>query len=272
VVAIVSFWDERKLLVFLALIIAAAALMSAEISAARAGQRSLNDELVATLVTPIEGAVVRTENAVTGEVNLLLHAGALARENEALRRKVQQLASANERLKEDAIENVHLRRMLGIAPSLPQRTLAADVIGYAPEGAREEITIDRGTRDGVRRDDVVVNGDGLIGHVIDAGPHDAHVLLVTDPTSAVPAFLRDAHSWGIATGTTQHVRVKYIGQDVRVRAGDVVVTGRSDLYPPGIRIGTVSEVDRRDNALYQSAVVQPAVQVSGLTHVLVLLR
>jgi cell shape-determining protein MreC len=44
------------------------------------------------------------------------------------------------------------------------------------------------------------------------------------------------------------------------------------MKPPGIRIGTVSEVDRRDNALYQSAVVQPAVQVSGLTHVLVLLR
>jgi rod shape-determining protein MreC len=96
------------------------------------------------------------------------------------------------------------------------------------------------------------------------------VLLAIDPSSNVPAYLRDTRTWGIVAGTGQHMRMKYIGQDVKVRAGDTVITGKGQIYPEGIVIGTVREVDRRDNALYQSAVIVPAVDFNGLTQVLVL--
>ena len=271
-VAIVSFWDERKLLVFVALIIVASAAMLLEINAARQGQRTLSDELVSTVVAPIQNVLVETAATVALTASNLAHAGQMAARNAQLEQKVQALAARNERLKERAAENADLRRMLGLAQSFPERTVAADVVGYAPEGSRREIDIDRGWRDGIGRDAVVVTGDGLVGHVIDTGAHDAHVLLIIDPTSSVPAYLRDARSWGIVTGTWQHIRMKYIGQDAVVRGGDAVVTGQGEIYPSGIRIGTVLEVDRRDNALYQSAVVRPAVDFSSLTHVLVVLK
>jgi rod shape-determining protein MreC len=270
VVAIVSFWDERKLLVFVALIILASVAMLFEINAARADQRTLTDELVTTILSPVESAVTQTASAIAIEFENLSHAGQMASQNAQLERKVQELAVRNERLKDRAAENAELRRMLGLALTLPRSPLAADVVGYAPEGSRREIEIDRGWRDGVRRDAVIVNGDGLVGRVIDTSAHNAHVLLIIDPTSNVPAYLRDARSWGIATGTWQHIRMKYIGQDVKVQAGDSVITGQGEVYPAGITIGTVLEVDRKDNALYQSAVVQPAVNFDALTHVLVL--
>jgi rod shape-determining protein MreC len=270
VVAIVSFWDERKLLVFVSLIIVASLAMLFEINAARADQRTLSDELVTTVLVPIENAVTQTTSAVAAEFWNLVHANQMAARNAALQRKVQELAARNQRLEERASENLELRRMLGLTLTTPKSPIAADVVGYTPESARREIAIDRGWRDGVRRDAVVVNGDGLVGHVIDASAHDAHVLLIIDPTSNVPAYLRDARSWGIATGTWQHIRMKYIGQDVAVRPGDLVMTGQGDVYPGGITIGTVLEVDRKDNALYQSAVVQPAVNFGAVTHVLVL--
>jgi rod shape-determining protein MreC len=270
VVAITSFWDERKLLVFVTLIIAASIVMLIELDAARHNERSLTDQLVNTVVAPVENAVTRTASAVAVEFHTLAHSGSMAAENAALEHKVQELAASNERLKERAAENLQLRRMLGLAQSMPVQTVAASVVGYAPEGSRREITIDRGWRDGVSRDAVVVNGDGLVGHVIDAGAHDAHVLLVIDPSSNVPAYLRGTRTWGIVTGTWQHIRMKYIGQDVKVRFGDTVMTGKGQIYPEGIVIGTVREVDRRDNALYQSAVIVPAVDFDGLTHVLVL--
>ena len=271
-VAITSFWDERKLFVFVTLIIAASIIMLVEIGAARRGERSLSDELVSSVVVPVENAVTQSASAVGNEISTLAHANDLKTQNNALARKVQELAATNERLKEHAAENVQLRRMLALKQSMPAQTIAASVVGYAPEGSRRVISIDRGWRDGVRRDAVVVDGDGLVGHVLDASAHDAHVLLIIDPTSNVPAFLRETRTWGIVTGTWQHIRMKYIGQDVKVKAGDTVITGRGEVYPEGIVIGTVREVDRKDNALYQSAVVAPAVDFDGLRHVLVLAK
>ncbi|MDQ6768014.1 MAG: rod shape-determining protein MreC [Candidatus Eremiobacteraeota bacterium] len=268
--AITSFWDERKLFVFVTLIIVASVAMLIEIDAARRGERSLTDQIVSFVIVPIESAVSHTVAAMASEYNTLAHSGSMATQNAELQRKVQVLAATNERLKEHAAENGKLRRMLGLAQSMPLQPLAASVVGYAPEGSRKEVSIDRGWRDGVRRDSVVINGDGLVGHVIDAGAHNAHVLLVIDPTSNVPAYLRDTRTWGIVTGTWQHMRMKYIGQDVKVRPGDTVVTGKGEVYPEGIIVGTVREVDRRENALYQSAVIAPAVDFNGLIHVLVL--
>lgn len=271
-VAIASFWDERKLLVFVALIIAASVVMLVELAAARRGDRTLPDQLITSVIVPVEDALTQASEALVTGVRTLARAGSLGGENAELQRKVQELAASNERLKEHAAENIRLRRMLALEQATPEQTIAASVVGYAPEGTRREITIDRGWRDGVSRDAVVLDGDGLVGHVIDTGPHDAHVLLIIDPTSNVPAFLRDTRTWGIATGTWQHIRMKYIGQDVRVRAGDTVITGKGEIYPQGIVIGTVREVDRKDNALYQSAVVSPAVDFGGLLHVLVVRR
>lgn len=268
-VAITSFWDERKLFAFVALIIVASAFMLIEIDAAKQSSRSLPDQVVNSVVAPLQNAVVQTGSAIALEFSNIVHAGDMAARNAQLERKIDQLAAANERLKEHASENIELRRMLALAMELPQQTMAANVVGYAPEGSRAEIDIDRGWRDGVRRNAVILGDRGLVGHVIDVGRHDAHVLLIIDPTSNVPSYLRDTRGWGIVTGTWRHIRMKYIGQDVNVRPGDAVVTGRSEIYPPGIPIGLVSEVDRRDNALYQSAVLTPDVDFDSLTHVLV---
>jgi rod shape-determining protein MreC len=64
--------------------------------------------------------------------------------------------------------------------------------------------------------------------------------------------------------------MKYIGQDKKVIQGDMVVTGRGQVYPGGIPIGRVREIDKKDNALYQTAVLDTAVDFESLTDVLVL--
>jgi rod shape-determining protein MreC len=270
VVAIPSFWDERKLFVFVALIIVAAGAMLLEIDGVRNGRQSLVDEFAASVLTPVETAVSGAGAAVGTELYAMTHAGSLAQQNAALEDKVHQLAAGNERLHAAATENIELRRMLAMRALLRTPSIAADVVGYAPEAARKEVTIDRGWRDGVKRDAVVVNGSGLVGHVIDVGPHESHVLLVIDQTSAVPAYLQRTRSWGIVVGTSLHVKMKYIGQDKKVRANDMVVTGHGEVYPGGIPIGRVHEVDKKDSALYQTAVLDTLVDFGSLTHVLVL--
>ena len=269
-VAIPSFWDERKLLVFLALIIVASIVMLIEIDAARRGRQSFADQVAGTVIAPIQRALMAAGSAIGNEAYVATHARAIAEENAALAAKVRALAAVDERLKQHALENRELLRMLAIRSAVPGRTIDADVVGYAPEAARREVEIDRGSNQGVALNDVVFNGDGLVGHVVDVGRTSAHVLLIIDPASAVPAYLQRTHSWGIVTGTWLHARMKYIGQDVRVAEGDAVVTGLGEIYPAGIPIGSVREVDRKDNALYQVAVLTPAVDFESLDRVLVL--
>jgi len=270
VVAIPSFWDERKLFVFVTLIIVAAVATLLEIDAARSGRQSLADEITTSIFAPIEGALSAASNAIGGEFSALANAGKAASENEQLRDKVHRLSADDDALHAAAVENADLRKLLALRVAYGANAVAADVVGYAPEAARKEITIDRGWRDGVKRDCVVVGGAGLVGHVIDAGPHEAHVLLIIDPTSSVPAYLQRSRSWGIVVGTSLHVKMKYIGQDKKIVAGDMVVTGQGQVYPGGISIGRVREIDRKDSALYQSAVLDTQIDFASLTHVLVL--
>jgi rod shape-determining protein MreC len=270
VVAIPSFWDERKLFVFITLIIVAAAATLLEVDASRNGRQSIVDEVTSTVLTPLQNIISQAGHGIGDELFALAHAGSLAAENAALQEKVKQLGSNNDRLHGAAVENADLRTMLSMRDLLPRPSIAADVVGYAPEAARKLLTIDKGWRDGVKRDSVVVGGAGLVGHVVDAGAHEAHVLLIIDPTSAVPAYLQRTRSWGIVVGTSAHVKMKYIGQDKKVIDGDMVVTGRGEIYPGGIPIGRVREIDKKDSALYQSAVLDTEVDFSSLTHVLVL--
>lgn len=269
-VAIPSFWDERKLFVFITLIIIAAVATLLEVDAARNGRQSLADEIASSIFTPIEGAITTAATAIGGEFSALANAGKVASENAQLRDKVHELSADDDALHAAAVENADLRKLLKLRAAYGANAVAADVVGYSPEAARKEIAIDRGWRDGVKRDCVVVGGAGLVGHVVDAGPHEAHVLLIIDPTSSVPAYLQRSRSWGIVVGTSLHVKMKYIGQDKRIIAGDMVVTGQGQVYPGGISIGRVREVDRKDSALYQSAVLDSAIDFDSLTHVLVL--
>lgn len=269
-VAIPSFWDERKLFVFITLIIIAALATLLEVDAARNGRQSLVDEIASSVIAPVEGVVTRSATSIGTELWAVFHASGLAAQNDALRDSVNRLATDNDSLHAMATENVELRKMLAMRASLTSSTIAADVVGYSPEASRKEITIDRGWRDGVKRDSVVVGATGLVGHVIDAGPHEAHVLLIIDPTSAVPSYLGRTRSWGIVVGTSAHVKMKYIAQDKKVAAGEMVVTGSGEVYPGGIPIGRVHEIDKKDSALYQSAVLDTSVDFASLTHVLVL--
>ena len=124
---------------------------------------------------------------------------------------------------------------------------------------------------GVRRDDGVVTGEGVVGRVIEVSPLSSKVLLVNDPTSKLPAVVQRGRWWAIAVGTSSRVRLQYVSQDAKLRIGDRVVTGEGRSFRAGVLIGRVKELAPFSaGALDQTAIVQPAVDVSALSRVLVL--
>jgi rod shape-determining protein MreC len=181
-------------------------------------------------------------------------------------------------------ENEHLREALAYrdSPRFPDDydPVAAAVVGYAPSQFVQQLVVAAGSADGVRVNDPVVNGDGLVGRVTEVSDHTAQVTLLTDDESAVSAAVVGARTEGIVRRESAGSNLLVL-DEVRkrfdVRKGDVVVTAGSargeelpSLYPRGIPIGEVVSVAQSDIDYFKRIQVDPNVDFGLIDSVIVL--
>ena len=157
-----------------------------------------------------------------------------------------------------------LDRLLGLRdstayPMVPARVVAAgSSFGFA-----STVTLDAGSRDGLREGQTVVSGDGLVGRTLRVGPTTSTVLLVTDPGFTVGARLTREGTVGLATGTGGGLRYELV-EGGRVEVGDALLTTGSDTFVPGVQIGRVTAVATGGRALVTTTVVEPFARLSSL--------
>jgi rod shape-determining protein MreC len=149
--------------------------------------------------------------------------------------------------------------------------IAATVIGREISPFLQYIIIDRGTNHGVRYGMPVVTQQGLVGRVDAVIAGAARVKLITDSTSVVNIRLQSAGIEAQLVGSlTGDVALDMIPLDQVVEPGDVVLTsGLGGNFPPNVFVGQVLSTQRRDNALFQTATVQPIVDFESISAVLV---
>jgi rod shape-determining protein MreC len=249
------------------IIIVAASIALVQINAERAGEESP----IATAATTLFGA---TEMAISASIDAVRATGSgvaalptLARDNARLRDENRTLREENARLHELAAayaSETSIRPLVDL-----YRGIEARVVGFPPENESQSVTIDKGSIAGVRRDDGVLDSNGVVGRVASVGPFSSTVILISDYTSRIPAVVRRGRWWGIARGNVSSVRMEYIPEDAPLRAGDVVVTGEGRSFHAGVPIGSVVSIERGDTTLYQTAVLKPAAALGALDRVVV---
>lgn len=193
-------------------------------------------------------------------------------ENARLREEVERLSSEVSRLREQAQATERLERLLAFRSQIPGRAIGARVIGRDGSQWFAVIILDRGSQDGVRRNDSVVAADGLVGRVMAVARTTSQVLLISDARSAVGVILQRSREVGVLEGQGRELlRLKYVSRAREIAVGDVVVTsGQAGVFPRGIPIGTISAVLREQANLYQEALVRPAAALDNLEEVLIL--
>jgi len=148
-----------------------------------------------------------------------------------------------------------------------------EVVGADTNPYLRYVTINVGSLEGIEVGmPVVSNGPGLVGRVAQVGPRAAQVQLLIDSDSAVAALLQTSRVTGLVAGQPDGtLRMEYLPQEETISVGDIVLTsGLGGFMPKGLVIGQVTEVQQMDYALFQAAVVRPAVDFSRLELVLVL--
>ena len=222
-----------------------------------------------TLLSPIEDGASRAFKPVRDLVGWFGDVFNAKDENKKLKKE---LATARTQSVNDAMllrENIQLRGQLKLSEGLGYTNATretARVIVRSPTVWWSTVTIDKGRSDGIRVDQPVINGDGLVGHVSAATGGTATVTLLTDSSSAVSAQLAPDGALGIvkpSVGDPNDMQLLYIGKNHPVSKGMKVVTAGSapgplqSIYPRGIPIGEVSRVAPGELDLYRTVHVRP---------------
>jgi rod shape-determining protein MreC len=194
------------------------------------------------------------------------------RENIRLKEEVQSLRRDKFELAEAGIQNSRLKKLLDFKEKPSYPIVSANVIGGSPSLLRTEVVIvDRGTRDGVSQGMPVASSEGIVGRVLTAGDRSSEVLLITDPVSAVDAFIHRTRVRGIVKGTGGGCAMEYIEQNSDVSVGDKVISsGKEGFFPKGVIIGTVSNIETKGSFI--SAQVSPFVDLDSLEEVVIILK
>jgi len=153
-------------------------------------------------------------------------------------------------------ENKALRDLLNFDPGPGATFVSGRAIADSGGAFVRSVLINVGARDGVRRHQAVVTGEGLIGRIVTVGDRSARVLLITDLNSKIPVVVGEARERAILSGdNSAQPALLYIEQEEAVKAGDHVVTsGHGGMFPPGLPVGVVAVSSGR------SFYVQPYVE------------
>jgi rod shape-determining protein MreC len=193
-------------------------------------------------------------------------------ENELLRARVATLEEENLQFREALVESGRLQRIAEMRTDFEAPMRPAQIVGQDVSPWFRSVLVDRGGSDGVRSGMPVVTEAGVVGLVTATSPHAGRTMLLLDGQSAVDALVQRSRARGIVRGDGDSLHFEMFVRGDDVQPGDVVITsGFGGVYPKGLRIGEVVEVEAAGERLLQRAVIRPAVDFGRLEQVFVIL-
>lgn len=188
----------------------------------------------------------------------------------ALRAENAKLKADNIRLKEwyqTALmlqaENKSLQDLLSLKADISASYISARVISDFKNAFVKTILINAGLDEGVKENQAVLSGEGMIGRVIEVGNNASRVLLLTDINSRIPVLVENSNQKAILTGKNSDLLFfKHIPRDSSLPDGARIVTsGDGGIFPPGLPVGRVV----KDNQ--GIALVRPFSDMNRITYV-----
>ena len=244
-------------------------LMASSVRGGRGG--SLLEDTLLTVFSPFLRGASSMTTGVAGTWNQYAGLRGVEEENRRLRAQVGTLLLQAREAEEARREADRLRGLLDLRDRSAPGSVAARVIARGGAGSARTLLVDRGSNQGVARQQPVITPRGAVGRVVEAAPGVAKVLSLVDPNSGVAALVQRTRVQGVLVGEGDDTcRLEFVSDDAPVEVGDVVVTSGLDaIFPKGILLGVVSEVGEAQG-LTRYVQVKPEVDPHRLEEVLVL--
>ncbi len=231
-------------------------------------------ELVLAITLPIERTVtfpIREGRKLWRDYISLVD---VRNDNSRLRESVSLLREENLQYREAIVSSERFQRLADFraqreVPMVPANVVAQDLSAWF-----QSVMIDQGSTSGIRPGMPVITDEGVVGVVDGTTPSASKVLLIADPKSWLDTYVQRTRARGTVHGRSGRLcDFDYVLREEDVVVGDLLLTsGLGAVYPKGLIVGRVAEVEKKPYGLFQTARVEPTVDFRQLEEVFVILE
>ncbi len=226
---------------------------------------------LATAIYPLQKAVDFPGRLISDTSSRYQSRTRLQTENQNLYTENQQLR--RQLLKYEALvaENSRLLQLLQSAPQADREIVVGRLLGIDMTPYQQKVTIDRGSRNGIKVGTPFGDGNGMMGQITRVYYYHSEGLLLSDPTHATPVrVLRNGiRSVAIGTGYTDKLNLLYLPANSDVVVGDMLVTsGLGQRFPADYPVAKVTDVDQSGEEIFATVNAVPLANLDKSTEVL----
>ena len=170
-----------------------------------------------------------------------------SKKNLLLGNKIKKLENKIFKYEELARENNRLKELLKFGEEIKRDRVLAQIVSWDASSDFIVLRVNKGSKDGINLFSPVVTAKGLVGHVTRITKHFSEVYSILNPGNKVDAIVQRTRSHGIVNGsprTKGKCIMRYVTRTEPVILNDLVLTsGLGNIYPKGLKIGTISKID-----------------------------
>lgn len=229
------------------------------------------------LFSPVQMIVKWPFDRIAGSIEFFSNMKYYAEENAKLTAENTKLKEENRQLISAQIENENLKDMLNLKKKYEMSgAITADIIAREPEIWFNSFLVNKGIKDGIKKDMVVLTPNGLVGKISQVFDNSSKVITILDVDNAVSARLTKTGDQFATKGDMnlvdkQLLKAILVTSEIPLASGDVVETlGVGPIYPKGIFIGTIAEVEQDETLKNRFATIKPGVDFNKITEVLII--
>jgi rod shape-determining protein MreC len=231
-------------------------------------------QVVGTALYPLQVAALIPRDAAYMVGDYFSSLRALEKENKRLIQEQVQNAQTLQQAQHLSAENAHLRRLLAANEQLPVKSVMSEILYDARDAFTRKIIVDRGTQQGVTPGQPVIDDIGIVGQVTRVFPFTSEVTLLSDKEQAIPVQVvrTGLRSVAYGQGHSGSLDLRFMPVNADIRNGDILVTSGIDgVYPPGLAVAKVVQVESKSTDAFARIVCQPLAGVDRNRQLLILL-
>jgi rod shape-determining protein MreC len=231
-------------------------------------------QVVGTVLYPLQVVALMPRDAAYMVGDYFSSLTALEKENRGLKQQQVANAQALQQAQHLSAENAQLRRLLAANEQLPVKSVMSEILYDARDAFTRKIILDRGTKHGVAQGQPVIDEIGVVGQVTRVFPFTAEVTLLTDRDQAIPVQVvrNGLRSVAYGQGHSGSLDLRFMPVNADIRNGDILVTSGIDgVYPAGLSVAKVVQVESSSSAAFARIVCQPLAGIDRNRQLLILL-
>lgn len=270
-----KFFSNRKLVIAVICVIIAVGLVTLSVTTRKKSTTPIVQKVGNDAVAVVDRVVAYPMNAISNTSKALNSMINTYQENERLKGKVDQLEAVRSRDQALKQENKQLKQQVSLKKTMTDyKLVAATVISRAPSSWQNIVVINKGTLSGIKKNQSVVAGEGLVGRVIEASYSTSKVELISDSSDSANRFAIQVQDEtgnsvnGIVTSFDKETNEIVMGQvtsKAKIAKGTLVTTsGLGGVTPEGLYVGKVVDTKKNSSGLATEVYIKPAADMSSI--------